>query len=683
MKKTMMTMMMATAAAFGGSVEATAQTTDGFKYTDERFADIQMLRYKVEGFDNLTLKQKTFIYYLQEAALQGRDILFDQNGRYNLRIRRLLEAIYTDYKGDRNGKFYAGLSTYLKRVWFSSGIHHHYGCEKFVPPFTADELRAAARQIAPEKLHLAAGQTVDDLCDELIPVMFDPTVMPMRVNQKDGEDLVLTSGCNYYAPGITQAEAEKFYTERKAPLDPRPVMMGMNSRLVRNADGELTERVWRVGGLYGSAIEKIVENLLAARPYADTPAQQKVIDLLVEFYRTGDLRTFDDYSIQWLKDTESLVDFNNCFTESYGDPLGMKASWEAIVNFKNLAATARTEKLSANAQWFEDHSPVDARFKKEQVKGVSAKVITAAILGGDLYPSTAIGINLPNSDWVRREHGSKSVTIGNLTDAYSKAAHGNGMDAEFVIDEATRKIINTYGDACDDLHTDLHECLGHGSGKLLPGTDPDTLKAYGSTIEEARADLFGLYYVADAKLVELGLTPNLEAYKSQYYTYMLNGLMTQLVRINLGNNIEEAHMRNRALIARWAYEHGRAEKVVELVKKKGKTYVKINDYEKLRHLFGQLLAEIQRIKSEGDYEAARRLVEDYGVKIDPALHKEVLTRYEKLHLSPYKGFINPVYKAVRDAQGRITDVTLDYSEAYDAQMLRYSRDYNTLPDVNE
>lgn len=674
---------MATAAAFGGSVEGTAQTTDGFKYTDERFADIQMLRYKVEGFDNLTLKQKTFIYYLQEAALQGRDILFDQNGRYNLRIRRLLEAIYTDYKGDRKGKFYAGLSTYLKRVWFSSGIHHHYGCEKFVPPFTADELRTAARQIAPEKLHLAAGQTVDDLCDELIPVMFDPTVMPMRVNQKDGEDLVLTSGCNYYAPGITQAEAEKFYTERKAPLDPRPVMMGMNSRLVRNADGELTERVWRVGGLYGSAIEKIVENLLAARPYADTPAQQKVIDLLVEFYRTGDLRTFDDYSIQWLKDTESLVDFNNCFTESYGDPLGMKASWEAIVNFKNLAATARTEKLSANAQWFEDHSPVDSRFKKEQVKGVSAKVITAAILGGDLYPSTAIGINLPNSDWVRREHGSKSVTIGNLTDAYSKAAHGNGMDAEFVIDEATRKIIDTYGDACDDLHTDLHECLGHGSGKLLPGTDPDTLKAYGSTIEEARADLFGLYYVADPKLVELGLTPNLEAYKSQYYTYMLNGLMTQLVRINPGNTIEEAHMRNRALIARWAYEHGRAEKVVELVKKKGKTYVKINDYEKLRHLFGQLLAEIQRIKSEGDYDAARRLVEDYAVKIDPTLHKEVLTRYEKLHLSPYKGFINPVYKAVRDAKGRITDVTLDYTEAYDAQMLRYSRDYNTLPDVNE
>lgn len=676
-------MMIATAATFGGSVEGIAQTTDGFQYTDERFADIQMLRYKVEGFDNLTLKQKTFIYYLQEAALQGRDILFDQNGRYNLRIRRLLEAIYTDYKGDRKGKFYTGLSTYLKRVWFSSGIHHHYGCEKFVPPFTADELRAAARQIAREKLNLPAEQTVDDLCDELIPVMFDPTVMPMRVNQKDGDDLVLTSGCNYYAPGITQAEAEKFYTERKAPLDPRPVMMGMNSRLVRNADGELTERVWRVGGLYGSAIEKIVENLLAARPYADTPAQQKVIDLLVEFYRTGDLRTFDDYSIQWLKDTESLVDFNNCFTESYGDPLGMKASWEAIVNFKNLAATARTEKLSANAQWFEDHSPVDARFKKEQVKGVSAKVITAAILGGDLYPSTAIGINLPNSDWVRREHGSKSVTIGNLTDAYNKAAHGNGMDAEFVIDEATRKIINTYGDACDDLHTDLHECLGHGSGKLLPGTDPDTLKAYGSTIEEARADLFGLYYVADPKLVELGLTPNLEAYKSQYYSYMLNGLMTQLVRINLGNTIEEAHMRNRALIARWAYEHGRADKVVELVKKKGKTYVKINDYEKLRHLFGQLLAEIQRIKSEGDYEAARRLVEDYAVQIDPALHKEVLTRYEKLNLSPYKGFINPVYKAVRDAQGRITDVTLDYTEAYDAQMLRYSHDYNTLPDVNE
>ncbi len=671
------------ATALGAPAAADAQTRATFKYTDEQFADIQMLRYKVEGFERLTLKEKTYIYYLQEAALQGRDILFDQNGRYNLRIRRLLEAVYTDYKGDRKDAFYTALATYLKRVWFSSGIHHHYGCEKFLPEFGQNALRTALKQIPAAKLPLAPGQTADAMCDELFPVIFDPAVMPMRVNQKDGDDLVLTSACNYYAPGITQAEAEEFYTRRKAPADPRPVMMGMNARLVRDADGRLTERVWRVGGLYGQAIEKIVDCLLKARPFADTPAQQHVIDLLVEFYRTGDLRTFDDYSIAWLRDTASLVDFNNCFTESYGDPLGMKASWESIVNFKDLEATERTAKLSANAQWFEDHSPVDARFKKERVKGISAKVITAAILGGDLYPSTAIGINLPNSDWVRREYGSKSVTIGNLTDAYNKAAHGSGMDEEFVIDAATRELIARYGDACDDLHTDLHECLGHGSGKLLPGTDPDTLKAYGSTIEEARADLFGLYYIADRKLVDLGLTPNLDAYKSQYYTYMQNGLLTQLVRIKPGNTIEEAHMRNRALIARWAYEHGKADKVVELVRKKGKTYVRVNDYPALRRLFGQLLAEIQRVKSEGDYEGARRLVEDYGVRIDPELHKEILARYEKLHLSPYKGFINPVYTAVRDAAGNITDVTVDYTEPYDHQMLRYSKDYNTLPDVNE
>ncbi len=671
---------MATTAAAGAQAQKAADT---FKYTDEKFADIQMLRYKVEGFDKLTLKEKTFIYYLQEAALEGRDILFDQNGRYNLRIRALLEAVYTGYEGDRKGRFYQALGVYLKRVWFSSGIHHHYGCEKFAPGFSQDELRAALKQLPKEKLPLIGSQSVDEMCNELFPVMFDPTVMPMRVNQKDGDDLVKTSACNYYAPGITQDEAETFYTQRKAADDPRPVMTGMNSRLQRDDYGQLTERVWRVGGMYTQAIERIVDNLLKARPYADTPAQQKVIDLLVETYRTGDLRTFDDYSIHWLKDTESLVDFTNYFTESYGDPLGMKASWEAIVNFKDLAATERTRKLSDNAQWFEDHSPVAAAFKKEKVKGVSAKVITAAILGGDLYPSTAIGINLPNSDWVRREYGSKSVTIGNLTDAYNKAAHGSGMDKEFVIDDATRQLIATYGDACDDLHTDLHECLGHGSGKLLPGTDPDSLKAYGSTIEEARADLFGLYYVADQKLVDLGLTPNLEAYKSQYYTYMMNGLMTQLVRIKPGNQIEEAHMRNRALIARWAYEQGKAEKVVELVKKQGKTYVRINDYAKLRDLFGRLLAEIQRIKSEGDYEGARKLVEDYGVKIDPALHKEILARYEKLHLSPYKGFINPVYRAVRDAEGNITDVTVDYTESYDDQMLRYSRDYATLPLVNE
>ena len=677
---------MITATAAFGSLSTTAlaqnEVKDDFKYTDEQFADIQMLRYKVEGFEKLTLKEKTFIYYLQEAALQGRDILFDQNGRYNLRIRRMLEAVYTDWQGDRKGKFFTELTTYLKQVWFSSGIHHHYGCEKFTPGFTADELRAALEQLPANKLPLAQGQTLSAFCDEIFPVIFDPTVMVMRVNQKDGDDLVLTSASNYYAPGITQAEAEEFYTQRKPMADPRPIMMGMNSQVSRDDYGQLTERVWRIGGMYSPALERVVENLEKARPFADTPAQQKVIDLLIEVYRTGDLRTFDDYAIHWLKDTESLVDFVCYFTESYGDPLGMKASWESIVNFKDLAATERTTKLSENAQWFEDHSPVAPEFKKEKVKGVSAKVITAAILAGDLYPSTAIGINLPNSDWVRREHGSKSVTISNLTGAYSKAGHGNGMDKEFVIDDATRKLISQYGDVCDDLHTDLHECLGHGSGKLLPGTDPDTLKAYGSTIEEARADLFGLYYVADQKLVDLGLTPNLEAYKSQYYTYMMNGLLTQLVRIKPNNTIEEAHMRNRALIARWCYEKGQEQKVVELVKKKGKTYVKINDYAALRNLFGKLLAEIQRIKSEGDYEAARRLVEDYGVKVDPVLHKEILARYETLHLSPYKGFINPVYKAVRDAQGNITDVTIDYTEAYDAQMLRYSKDYSHLPNIN-
>ena len=671
MKTKLVTMMFTTAALFGCTAEQQTQTDDSFKYTDEQFADIQMLRYKVDGFDKLSLKEKTFIYYLQEAALQGRDILFDQNGRYNLRIRRMLETVYTDYKGDRESKDFKGLVTYLKRVWFSSGIHHHYGCEKFQPEFSEAWLRQTLKDL---------NYTLDE---EIYPVIFDPTVMPMRVNQKDGEDLVLTSAGNYYEPGIRQEEAEEFYTNRKPVDDPNPIMMGLNSRLVRNEFGQLAERVYRVGSLYGTAIEKIIYYLEQARPFACTPEQQVVIDRLVEYYRTGDLRTFDNYSIHWLKDTESLIDFTNGFTETYGDPLGMKASWESIVNFKDLAATERTKKLSANAQWFEDNSPVDPRFKKKECKGISAKVITAAILSGDLYPSTAIGINLPNSDWVRRDYGSKSVTIANLTDAYSKAAHGSGMDTEFVIDEATRDLINKYGDICDDLHTDLHECLGHGSGRLLPGTDPDTLKAYGSTIEEARADLFGLYYVADQKLVDLGLTPNDSAYKSQYYTYMMNGLMTQLVRIKLGATIEEAHMRNRALIAHWALDKGKENNVVELVKKDGKTFVQINDYAALRGLFGQLLAEIQRIKSEGDYNAARDLVENYGVKINPDLHKEVLERYEKLHLSPYKGFINPVYKATKDSKGNITDVTLDYTEAYDAQMLRYSRDYNTLPDVNE
>lgn len=672
-------MLFATTAAFG----AQAQETSHFQYTDEQFADIQMLRYKVEGFEKLSLRQKTFIYYLQEAALEGRDILFDQNGRYNLRIRRMLEAVYTHYSGDKNGEFYKALAVYLKRVWFSSGIHHHYGCEKFIPEFKPTDFRSALLSVPSSELPLAEGQTVDALCDEVFPIIFDPKVMPMRVNQTDGADLIQTSACNYYAPNITQSEAEKFYTQRKSPNDPFPIMMGMNSRLQRDDLGRLTERVWRIGGMYSSAIERIVNNLVKARPFAESDAQRRVIDLLIEVYRTGDLRTFDDYSIRWLNDTESIVDFTNYFTETYGDPLGMKASWEAIVNFKDIDATQRTEKLSANAQWFEDNSPVAPQFKKEEVKGVSAKVITAAILAGDLYPSTAIGINLPNSDWVRREYGSKSVTIGNLTDAYNKAAHGNGMDREFVIDDATRQIIAQYGDACDDLHTDLHECLGHGSGKLLPTTDPDSLKAYGSTIEEARADLFGLYYIADQKLVSLGLTPNLEAYKSQYYTYMMNGLLTQLVRIKSGNNIEEAHMRNRALIARWAYENGKASKVVELVTRKGKTYVKINDYTALRELFGKLLAEIQRIKSEGDYEGARNLVENYGVKVDAKLHNEILARYEKLNLCPYKGFINPVYTALRDSQGNIIDVRLDYTESYDQQMLRYSRDYSTLPYINE
>ena len=663
-------------------VASKAAADDHFEYNDERFADLQMLRYRVNGFEALSLKQKTLLYYLQEAALQGRDILFDQNGKYNLRIRRMLETVYTDYKGDRNSADFKALTTYLKRVWFSNGIHHHYGCKKFEPGFSETFLRTALKSVPSKKLPLLKGQSVDELCDYIFPIIFNPTVLPMRVNQADGEDLIKTSAENYYGEGVTQAEAEDFYNKMKDPNDPSPIMYGMNSRLVKEG-GTLKEKIWRVGGLYGSAISKIVYWLEKAVPYAETPAQADVIRKLIEFYRTGDLKTFDAYSILWVKELDSRIDFTNCFTESYGDPLGMKASWESIVNFKDEEATRRTEKLSTNAQWFEDHSPVDPRFKKENVKGVSAKVITAAILGGDLYPSTAIGINLPNSNWIRKEYGSKSVTIGNLTDAYNKAAHGNGFEEEFVADKEMRALIDRYGDLCDDLHTDLHECLGHGSGKLLPGVDPDTLKAYGSAIEEARADLFGLYYLADDKLVELGLTPNAEAYKSQYYSYLLNGLMTQLVRIEPGNNIEEAHMRNRALIAHWVYEKGKTDNVVELTKINGKTYVKINDYKKLRTLFGKLLAEIQRIKSEGDFEAARNLIEDYAVKVDPELHREVLDRYKTLNLAPYKGFINPVYTAVTDGNGNITDVKVSYDESYAHQMLRYSKDYNTLPDINE
>jgi len=648
------------------AVSGMAQTDD-FKYSDERFADLQMLRYKVHGFEELTLKQKTFIYYLQESALWGRDILFDQNGLYNLGIRKILENVYCSNKVDKNSTDFKAMETYLKRVWFSNGIHHHYGCEKFVPGFSEKWLREQVKSL---KLKVKTEEL-----NELCKAIFKEDYLTKRVNLEEGVDLIKTSACNYYL-GVTQEEAEEFYAKQKAEGDAeRPVMYGMNSTLIKK-DGKIFEDKWKIGGKYSKAIEKIVENLKLARPYAEDELQKQVIDKLIEYYTEGDLKTFDEYSILWVKNTEPLIDFVNGFIECYGDPLGLKCSWESIVNFKDLEATKRTETLSANAQWFEDHSPVDGRFKKEKVKGITAKVINAAILAGDLYPSTAIGINLPNSDWVRKEHGSKSVTIGNLTDAYNKAAKGNGMTDEFVYSAVEKEYMEKYGDVCDDLHTDLHECLGHGSGKLLDGVDSDSLKAYGSTIEEARADLFALYYLPDAKLVELGLTPNAEAYKASYYGQMQNGLLTQLVRINLGNNIEEAHMRNRALIARWALEHGKKENVVELVKKNGKTFVKINDYLRLRDLFGELLAEIQRIKSTGDYEAAKNLVETYAVKIDPELHKEILDRYAKLNIAPYKGFINPVYEAIRDSKGEIIDVKVTYNEGYAEQMLRYSKDYS-------
>ena len=649
---------------------------NSFSYTVEQFADLQILRYRVPGFEQLSLRQKQLIYYLSEAALEGRDILFDQNGKYNLQIRRLLEAVYTHFEGDRTSEPFRALEVYLKRVWFSNGIHHHYACDKFVPGFTAAYLEEVIQSLPAEVLPLEEGETCRAMCDKLFPVIFDPAVMPKRVNQADGEDLVQTSAANYYE-GVTQQEAEDFYAAQKKADDPEPVMYGMNSRLVKK-DGRIYEQVWKVGGMYSAAIEKIIVWLEKAETVAENDAQREVFRLLIEFYRSGDLKVFDAYSIAWLKDTGSQVDFVNGFIESYGDPLGMKASWESIVNFKDMEATHRTETISSNAQWFEDHSPVDARFKKEEVKGVSAKVITAAILAGDLYPSTAIGINLPNSNWIRSVHGSKSVTIGNLTDAYNKAARGNGFREEFVYSDVERELLEKYADITDDLHTDLHECLGHGSGKLLPGVDPDALKAHGSTIEEARADLFGLYYLPDAKMVELGLVPDAEAYKAEYYSYMMNGLMTQLVRIEPGCTVEEAHMRNRQLIARWALEHGKDEKVVEMVVRDGKTYVRINDYAKLRTLFGKLLAEIQRIKSEGDYEAARQLVETYGVQVDPVLHAEVLQRYRSLHLAPYKGFLNPVYTPQTDAGGNIVDVQISYTEGYAEQMLRYSRDYSNL-----
>lgn len=639
--------------------------TEQFRYTDERFADIQMLRYRLDGFEALTLRQKLYIYYLAKATLCGRDITTDQFGRYNLRIRKVLEAIYERYEGDRTTEEYKALETYLKRVWFSNGIHHHYGCEKFVPAFTEKYFRQVVDCCGCE----------DENIDELCKVIFDPTIQPKRVNQKAGDDLVQTSACNYYE-GVTQQEAENFYEAMRDENDPMPISYGLNSTLRKTADGMLKEDVWHEGGLYGDAIKHITYWLEKAAEVAENKLQAKIIGMLVDYYRTGDLRKFDAYSIEWLKEHEGRIDFINGFIEVYGDPLGMKASWEGIVTYKDMVATQRTQTISKNAQWFEDHSPVDPRFRKPQVVGVTANVVCSAMLGGDEYPSTAIGINLPNADWIRARYGSKSITIGNLTHAYNQAAKGNGFLQEFVADEATRALIEKYGDVCDDLHTDLHECLGHGSGQLLAGVSADALGSYVSTIEEARADLFGLYYIADAKLVELGLVPYAEAYKSQYYTYMMNGLLTQLTRIQPGNEIEEAHMRNRALIARWTLEHYPS--AVRLVKHEEKTYVEVSDYEQLREAFAKLLAEIQRIKSEGDFEAAKQLVERYAIHVEPKLHEELLARYKSLGIAPYKGFLNPKMEIVTDSEGNATDVRLDYTEAYDEQMLRYSKEYGYL-----
>ena len=656
---------------------------NGFDYVVDRFADLEILRYQVPGFESLTLKQKQLLYHLSEAALMGRDILFDQNCRYNLPIRRTLEAIYTSYKGDRQTPDFLALETYLKRVWFANGIHHHYAEDKFQPGFSAEFLKKAISQLDPALVPVRPGQSIEAFTEEICQVILDPTVLPKRTTQSGDQDLIQASANNYYGEGLTQKEVEDFYASQKNdPTDMTPISYGLNSRLVKE-NGQIQEKVWKVGGLYSPAIEAIVAELEKAISFAENKAQKETIETLIDYYRTGDLCTFDAYSILWVEDTASEVDFVNGFIETYGDPLGRKASWESTVNFINKEATKRTKTISDNAQWFEDLSPVDPRFKKEQVKGVSAKVITVTMLGGDCYPSTPIGINLPNADWIRRDHGSKSVTIENITEAYDKAAQGNGFKEEFVWSDEERQLIKRYGFITDNLHTDLHECLGHGSGKLLPGTDPDALKAYSSTIEEARADLFGLYYLADPKMVELGLVPDQEAYKAEYYKYMMNGLMTQLVRIAQGKDVEEAHMRNRQLIARWAYEHGQRDKVVEIVRREGKSYVVINDYRRLRELFAQLLAEIQRIKSEGDFQAAKQLVENYGVKIDPRLHEEILERYKKLNLAPYKGFVNPVMRLEKNTQGEVTDVTLDYTEGYAAQMLRYSRDYSYLNSYND
>ena len=665
-----------------GSTSCTkSEDAEKFNYIVDKFADLQILRYQVPGFEDLTLNQKLYVYYLTEAAQEGRDILFDQNGKYNLAIRRTLEAIYTNFNGDKESNDYKEFVVYLKRVWFANGIHHHYATDKFIPGFSQEFFKEQVKAIDPSLLPIRDGKTVDDLIAELTPVIFDKNVMPKRVNLAAGDDLVLTSAGNYYE-GVTQKEAEDFYAKMRKPNDNQPISYGLNSRLVKK-DGKIYEEVYKIGGRYTKALERIVYWLELAKGVAENDDQRKVIDLLIEFNKTGDLKTFDEYAVAWVQELTGMVDFICGFTEVYGDPLGLKASWEASINFKNVKASARTETISANAQWFEDNSPVDPRFKKETVKGVTAKVITVAMLGGDCYPSTPIGINLPNADWIRRDYGSKSVTIENITYAYDQASLGNGFKEEFVINEETRLLMDKYGFDSDNLHTDLHECLGHGSGKLLPGVDSDALKSYASTLEETRADLFAMYYMADPKILELGLLPHKDAYKANYYSYIMNGLMTQLTRIELGNNIEESHMRNRQLIAKWCLENGAEENVISFEKIEGKSYIKINDYDKLRQLFGKLLAEIQRIKSEGDYEAGKEMVETYAVKVDPELHKEVLARYKSLNLAPYKGFVNPQYSLVEDEAGNVVDVTVSYNEDYTEQMMRYSKDYSSLDSYND
>jgi len=673
MKTTTLIIMAGLLITTGKTIAVTPRVED-FKYSVDKFADIEILRYRVPDFEKLSLKQKEMIYYLSEAALAGRDILFDQNGKNNLTIRKTLEAVYLNYKGDRKTAEFEHLTTYLKRVWMGNGIHHHYSEDKFIPAFSVAYFSKTIKSIDSKKLPLAKGETVDKLISKLTPILFDKSIFPKRTNQAEGVDLIKTSANNYYE-GVTQAEVEAFYAKMKDPNDNTPISYGLNSKLVKE-NGVLIEKTYKVGGMYGKTIEQIIGWLEKAENVAENNKQRDVILTLIDFYKTGSLKTYDDYSIKWVKDLESQIDFVNGFTESYGDPLGMKASWESLVNFKNIEATKRTEIISSNAQWFEDNSPVDKQFKKETVKGVSAKVITAAILAGDCYPATPIGINLPNANWIRRDFGSKSVTIENITEAYDQASLGNGFAEEFMWSDVERKRAKDYASMTNNLHTDLHECLGHGSGKLLPGVDPDALKAYGSTIEEARADLFGLYYMGDPKMVELTLLPNNEAYKSEYYQFLMNGLMTQLTRIQPGKNIEEAHMRNRQLIASWVYEKGKPENVIEFTVRNGETFIVINDYQKVRNLFGQLLAEIQRVRSTGDFEAGKKLVETYAVKVNPTLHAEVLERYKKLNLAPYRGFVNPVYALVKNEKGEITDVTVTYTENYVNQHLRYGKDYS-------